>query len=69
MVGAHSFTVYNNPISSGALTKEGERVDLGVPEVVHVRRHNQQVFQKEAGQLGVISQLDHGQLQVDTKAT
>ena len=69
MVGAYSFTVYNNPISQFALTKEGERVDFRVPEVVHVRRHNEQVFQKKASQLGVISHLDHGQLQVDPEAS
>ena len=69
MVGADSFAVYNKPISQFALTKEGERVDFCVPEVVHVRGHNEQIFQKKAGQLGVVSHLDHGQLQVDPKAS
>lgn len=69
MVGADRFAVYSQKISKFTLTKEGERVDFRVPEVVDVRRHNEQIFQKETCQLGVVSHLDHGQLQVDAKAT
>ena len=44
-------------------------MDLGALEVVEVGGQDEEVLEEEAGEPLVVSQLDHGQLQVDTKAT